>query len=113
MEALREEEYVTLQVHDAQLERIEALMERNMARQEAIASDIKGELKALYVRIDSVEKKMDARFEHLEDMIALTNNRIEDIHGKSSNRTALWAIFATVAGILMTTVIGVYQLFVR
>ena len=32
--------YVTLELHDAQLERIEALIERNLARQEAIAANM-------------------------------------------------------------------------
>ena len=100
MEAVREEEYVTLQVHDAQLGRIEALIERNLARQEAIASDLKGEIrelcgeiKAIEAKVDGLEKKVDARFEHLEDMIAMTNDRITE--NKSSN-LALWAIAAAV-----------------
>ena len=56
---------------------------------------------------------MDARFEHLEDAIALTNNRINDLQGQSSNKIALWAIFATVAGIFVTTLFGAYQLFIK
>ncbi len=114
------EEYVTLQLHDAQLERIEALMERNMARQEAIASEIKGELKAINARIDGLDSKIDAVEKRLEtkidgvmDAVAITNSRIDDLHNKSSNRIALWAIFAAVAGILITTVVGVYQLLAR
>ena len=127
MNAVQDEEYVTLQVHDAQLGRIEALIERNLARQEAIANDIKGEIKELHgeikaldTKIDSIEKrldakidnvekrlegkidglerKMDARFEHLEDMIAMTNSRIDDLNNKKSNNIALWAI-ATAVGI--------------
>ena len=103
MEAIREEEYVTLQVHDAQLGRIEALMERNLARQEAIASKINGEIKELHgeikaldAKIDGLERKMDARFEHLEDMIVITNTRIDDLNNKKSNNIALWAIAAAV-----------------
>ena len=129
------EEYVTLQLHDAQLERIEALMERNMARQEAIASDIKGELKLLNAKIDGVEQRLEAKIDAVEkrleakidavekrletkidgvmDAVAITNSRVDDLHNKKSNNIALWAIFATVAGILITTVVGVYQLFVR
>ena len=131
MEAIHEEEYVTLQVHDAQLGRIEELVEHGLARQEAIASDIKGEIKELHgeikaldTKIDGVEKKldakiegleqkMDARFEHLEDAIAMTNSRINDLNNKKSNNVALWAIFTAVAGVFLTTVFGVYQLFMR
>ena len=49
------QEYVTVQTHDAQLGRIEALMEANLAHQELIASElrseireIKGEIKCLF-----------------------------------------------------------------
>ena len=96
MEAIREEEYVTLQVHDAQFGRIEELIEHSLARQEAIASKINGEIVSLNAKVDGLEKKMDARFEHLEDMIAMTNSRIDDLNNKKSNNIALWAIAAAV-----------------
>lgn len=89
MEAVREE-YVTLQLHDAQLERIEALMERNMARQEAIASDIKGELKAINARIgsldtkiDGVEKKLDAKIDSVEQKL---DAKIESVKNELNAR---------------------------
>lgn len=73
MEAIREEEYVTLQVHDAQLGRIEELIEHSLARQEAIANDIKGEIKELHgeikaldAKIDGVEKKLEAKIDGVE-----------------------------------------------
>ena len=90
MEAVREE-YVTLQLHDAQLERIEALMERNMARQEAIASDIKGELKAINARIGSLDtkidgvekKKLDAKIESVEQKL---DAKIESVKNELNAR---------------------------
>ena len=108
-----ERQYVTLELHDAQLGRIEALIERNLARQEAIASKLDGQINVLDAKIDGIEKKMDARFEHLEDAIAAIRERVDDLNSKKSNSIALWAIFAAVAGVFLTTVVGVYQLFVR
>ena len=111
---VRESEYVTLEVHNLQLERIELLMERNLARQEAIASDIKGELRVLNAKfdslerkldtevkrldnkIDSLEKKVDARFDGIESAILLTNNRIDDLMSKQSNNLAKWGIIIAV-----------------
>lgn len=108
------QEYVTLQVHDAQLGRIEALIERNLARQEAIASDIKseiremrGEIKALDAKIDGVEKnlnskidgvknELEAKIDGVMDAIAITNSRIDDLQSRKSNNIALWAIAAAV-----------------
>ena len=119
-----ERQYVTLELHDAQLGRIEALIERNLARQEAIASDIKGEIKLLNAKIDGVEQRLEAKINAVEqkleakidgvmDAVAITNSRIDDLHNKKGNSIALWAIFVAVAGVFLTTVVGVYQLFVR
>ena len=66
---VRESEYVTLEVHNLQLERIELLMERNLARQEAIASDIKGELRVLNAKFDSLERKLDTEVKRLDNKI--------------------------------------------
>ena len=108
-----ERQYVTLELHDAQLGRIEALIERNLARQEAIASDIKGEIKLINAKIDAVEQKLEAKIDGVMDAVAITNSRIDDLHNKKGNSIALWAIFVSVAGVFLTTVVGVYQLFVR
>ena len=120
-----ERQYVTLELHDAQLGRIEALIERNLARQEAIASDIRGEIrelrgeiKALDVKIDGVEQKLNSKIDGVEqklnskidgvekrletkidgvmDAVAITNSRIDDLNNKKSNNIALWAIAAAV-----------------
>ena len=121
------QEYVTVQTHDAQLGRIEALMEANLAHQELIASELRGEIrelrgeirglhgeiKALDAKIDGVDAKIDAKIDGVMDAIAITNSRIDDLHDKNANTVALWAIFAAVTGVFITTVLGVYQLFLR
>lgn len=91
-----ERQYVTLELHDAQLERIEALMERNMARQEAIASDLKGEIKLLNSKIDGLEQRLEAKIDGVMDAVVITNSRIDDLNNKRSNNIALWAIAAAV-----------------
>ena len=84
MNGVQEKEYVTIQMHDVQLERIEMLIERNFARQEAIAGDIKGEIrelhgeiKALDTKIDGVEKKLDAKIDTLDSKVDAVGKRLE------------------------------------
>lgn len=118
MEDIREKQYVTLELHDAQLERLEALIERNLARQEAIASELRGDIKVLSMKVDSIdktlnakidglekkvdaridglEKKVDTRIDGLEDTIAITNMRIDNLQAKQSNTLAKWGIIIAV-----------------
>ncbi len=98
------QEYVTVQTHDAQLGRIEALMEANLAHQELIASELRSEIREIKGEIKALDAKIDAKIE---------NSRIDDLHDKNGNTVALWAIFAAVTGVFITTVLGVYQLFLR
>ena len=120
MDGIDEKQYVTIELHDAQLERLEALIERNLARQEAIAAntradiaDVRGDIKELNAKVDGVEKKIDARIDGLEkkidarfegvmDAIALTNTRIDDLQAKQSNSLAKW-------GIIIAVTVGVVQ----
>ena len=120
MNSVDDKQYVTIELHDAQLERLEALIERNLARQEAIAAntradiaDVRGDIKELNAKIDGVEKKIDARIDGLEkkvdarfegvmDAIALTNTRIDDLQAKQSNSLAKW-------GIIIAVTVGVVQ----
>ncbi|MBQ7216968.1 MAG: hypothetical protein IJS39_13410 [Synergistaceae bacterium] len=109
MNGVDDKQYVTIELHDAQLERLEALIERNLARQEAIAAnmradiaELKGDIKALDAKVDGVEKKMDARFEGVMDAIALTNTRIDDLQTKQSKSLTKW-------GIIIAVIVGVVQ----
>ena len=47
METIQENEYVTRELHDLQLERIELLIERNLSRQEVIAAGMKADIAEL------------------------------------------------------------------
>ncbi len=107
------QEYVTVQTHDAQLGRIEALMEANLAHQELIASELRSEIREIKGEIKALDAKIDAKIDGVMDAIAITNSRIDDLHDKKGNTVALWAIFAAVTGVFITTVLGVYQLFLR
>ena len=82
--------YVTLELHNTQLERIEALIERNLARQEAIAAnmradigELKGEIKAVHARIDCLEKKVDTSIDGVEKTL---NARIDGLEKKIDAR---------------------------
>ena len=120
MNGVDDKQYVTIELHDAQLERLEALIERNLARQEAIAAnmraeiaelkgdikegiaELKGDIKELHARIDGVEKKVDARIDGVMDAIALTNTRIDDLQTKQSKSLTKW-------GIIIAVIVGVVQ----
>ncbi len=84
METVRENEYVTREIHDLQLERIELLIERNLSRQEVIAAGIKadiaelsGEVKALDAKVDGLEKSVDEKINGLEKKVDERINGLE------------------------------------
>ncbi len=86
---------VTFELHDAQLKRLEALIERNLARQEAIAANMRtdiGELKSEMGELRGEIKAVHAKIDGLEDSIALTNMRINDLKNQQSNTLARWGI---------------------
>ena len=119
--------YVTLELHNTQLERIEALIERNLARQEAIAAnmradigelrgemgELRGEIKAVHARIDGLEKKVDARIDGLEDSIALTNMRIDDLKSQQSNTLTRWGIIIAVGVCVVQVITSVVLHFIH
>ena len=60
------EEFVRKDVFDANMQRIEALMEKNLAKQEAIATEIKGDIKALSNRLDGKIETLSSRIDSLQ-----------------------------------------------
>lgn len=119
MNGIDDKQYVTIELHDAQLERLKALIERNLARQEAIyanlrtdIAELKGELKAdiaevrgdikeLHAEVKGVEKTLNARIDGVMDAVALTNTRIDDLQAKQSSFLAkLWIIIAVTVGVV-------------
>ena len=107
METLQENEYVTREIHDLQLERIELLLERNIARQEAMYEGLRAEVRTLDAKVDGLEKKMDEKINGLEkkvdarvdgimDAITLTNMRIDDLKNAQANNLAKWGIIFAV-----------------
>lgn len=84
METLQENEYVTREIHDLQLERIELLIERNIARQEAMyeglradIAELRGEVKAIDAKVDGLEKKIDEKINSLEKKVDEKINGLE------------------------------------
>ena len=50
-----EEKFVRKDVFDARMDRIEAIMEKNLAKHEAIATKLEGKMETLSSRIDSLQ----------------------------------------------------------
>ena len=85
------EKYVTKEVHDLHVARLETIMEKNFANYETIATEIKGDIKAINTRIDSINTRFD-------DM----NARISDIGNKQAYALSKW-------GIIIAVIIGLGQ----
>ena len=99
------EEFVRKDYHDETIRRIETLMERNMAKQEAmnakqeaLITDIRGEIKNIHTRIDGVVDTFSVAINDLKE-------RIDDIKSGQSNGFARWGIIvAIVVGVVQETV---------
>ncbi len=70
------EDFVRKDYHDETIRRIEALMERNLAKQEAMNAEIKGEIKNLHTRIDGVIDTFSVAINDLKDTIVVPLNRV-------------------------------------
>lgn len=110
------EEFVRKDYHDETIRRIEALMERNLAkhdamnakqeamyreataRQDAMSAEIKGEIKNLHTRIDGVIDSFSIAINDLKE-------RIDDIKAGQSNGFAKWAI-------IVAAIVGTVQVIV-
>ena len=80
-----EGEYVRKDYHDATMREIKALMEANLAKQEAMNAEIKGDIKNIHTRIDGVVDTFSVAINDLKD-------RIDDIKTSQSNGFARWGI---------------------
>ena len=90
-----EDEYVRKYYHDETIRRIEVLMERNLAKQEAMNAAIQGEIKNIHTRIDGVVDTFSVAINDLKE-------RLDDIKGSQSNELTRW-------GIIVALVVGVVQ----
>ena len=100
-----EDEYVRKDYHDATMREIKALMDRNLAKQEAMNArqearftEIQGEIKNIHTRIDGVVDTFSVAINDLKD-------RIDDIKTSQANGFARW-------GIIVALVVGVVQVLV-
>ena len=90
-----EDEYVRKDYHDETIRRIEVLMERNLAKQEAMNAAIQGEIKNIHTRIDGVVDTFSVAINDLKE-------RLDDIKGSQSNELTRW-------GIIVALVVGIVQ----
>ena len=82
------EEYVRKDYHDETIRRMETLMERNLAKQETMYTEIKGEIRNIHTTIDGVVDTFSVA--------------INDIKESQSNSLTRW-------GIIVAIVVGVVQ----
>lgn len=85
------EEYVRKDYHDATMREIKAIMERNLAKQEAMNTEIRGEIKNLHTQIDGVI-----------DTFSVAINDIKD--SQASNLTRWGIIVAIVVGVVQVAI---------
>ncbi|MBR0034342.1 MAG: hypothetical protein IJP54_01585 [Synergistaceae bacterium] len=113
MNGVDDKQYVTIELHDAQLERLEALIERNLARQEAIAANMRADIAELRGDVKALDAKLDARTEGIMDAIALTNTRIDDLQTKQSNSLAKWGIIIAVGVCVVQVITSIVLQFIH
>ena len=87
---------------DEQFKRLEAVVEKNLARQEAIAADIKGEMKAMNERIEKNLAQYEAAAGNIEGEMKAISARVDTQQTKFG-----W--YLTVFGIIITVVIAAIQ----
>ena len=91
------DEFVRKDYHDATMREIKALMERNMARQEALITEIRGEIKNIHTRIDGVVDTFSVAINDVKE-------RIDDLKQSQSNGFAKWGIITAVTvGVVQVT----------
>ena len=77
-----EDEYVRKDYHDATMREIKALMEANLAKQEAMNAEIKGDIKNINTRIDGVVDTFSVAINDLKE-------RIDDIKRSEEHTSEL------------------------
>lgn len=85
------EEFVRKDYHDATMREIKALMEANLAKQEAMNAEIRGEIKNLHTRIDGVIDRFSIAINDLKD-------------SQTSNLTRWGIIVAIFVGVVQVTI---------
>ena len=120
---MMEDEYVRKDYHDATMREIKALMDRNLAKQEAmnaemnaridamaakqetLYTEIRGEIKNIHTRIDGVVDTFSVAINDLKDRIDDVKDRVNDIETGQSNALARWGIaIAVFVGIMQVAV---------
>lgn len=104
-----EDEYVRKDYHDATMREIKALMERNLAKQEAMNSELNARLETRYTEIQGEIKNIHTRIDGVIDTFSVAINdlkdRIDDIKTSQANGFARWGIaIAVFVGIMQVAV---------
>lgn len=96
------EKYVTKEVHDLHVARLEAIMEKNLAKHEAIATEIKNNFKTFQTEIRGDIKAINTRIDSINNRFDDMNVRISDIGNKQAYALSKW-------GIIIAVIIGLGQ----
>ena len=92
---MSEGDYVRKDVYDANSQRLEALMQSTLSKQETMNAEIRGELKNIHTRIDGVIDSFGIAVDGI-------NTRLDDMKDTQSQRLTMW-------GIIVAVVVGVVQ----
>ena len=97
---MNESEYVKKDVYDANSQRLEALMEKTLAEQKTMNTEIRGELKNIHTRIDGVIDSFGIAVDGI-------NTRLDDLKDNQSQRLTFWGIVVAIAVCIVQVVISV------
>ena len=85
------DDYVRKDVYDANMAEIRALMAASESRHERLTEELRGDIKAWYERAD-----------RLEDNIAMTNNRINDLRDENNKGLTRLTVIITVLQVALS-----------
>ena len=93
-------DFVRKDVYDANSQRLEALMQATLSKQETMNTEIKGELKNIHTRIDGVIDSFGIAVDGI-------NTRLDDLKDNQSQRLTFWGIIVAIAVCIVQVVISV------
>ena len=93
--------YVQKDTLDAHMQRLEALMERNMVEQKAMNDQLKAEMKSMN---DRLENKIDVVRSDLRADIKVLDSKIYSLDERLSQILVIVSIIATIFGIIIAAI---------
>ncbi|MBQ9566352.1 MAG: hypothetical protein IJU98_12275 [Synergistaceae bacterium] len=94
---------------DSQFERLEAVVEKNLAKHEAIAESIRNDMKSINERMDRMEKNVAYHGEAINRL----EGDVKAISARLDTQQTKFGWYLTAFGIVITVVVAAIQFFLK